>query len=163
MSFYLFLSSSVFFNIFSLKRYFTFHFLQGCPSVYLFVSLSHRYRLLSAQSIHIYIYIYMYMRERDLDSWTFVSIVYTYIYMKERATKTETKRENWMARRSKQLILKEINPEYSLERLILKLQLQYFSHHQAEKRRRQWHPTPVLLPGKYHGWRILVGCSPWGR
>ena len=30
-------------------------------------------------------------------------------------------------------------------------------------RRRQWHPTPVLLPGKSHGWRSLLGCSPWGR
>ena len=29
--------------------------------------------------------------------------------------------------------------------------------------RRQWHPTPVLLPEKSHGWRSLVGCSPWGR
>ena len=29
--------------------------------------------------------------------------------------------------------------------------------------RRKWHPTPVLLPGKSHGWRSLVGCSPWGR
>ena len=29
--------------------------------------------------------------------------------------------------------------------------------------RRQWHPTPVLLPGKSHGPRILAGCSPWGR
>ena len=29
--------------------------------------------------------------------------------------------------------------------------------------RRQWHPTPVLLPGTSHGWRSLVGCSPWGR
>ena len=28
--------------------------------------------------------------------------------------------------------------------------------------RRQWHPTPVLLPGKSHGWRSLVGHSPWG-
>ena len=28
--------------------------------------------------------------------------------------------------------------------------------------RRQWHPTPVLLPGKSHGWRSLVGCNPWG-
>ena len=28
--------------------------------------------------------------------------------------------------------------------------------------RRRWHPTPVLLPGKSHGWRNLVGCSPWG-
>ena len=30
-------------------------------------------------------------------------------------------------------------------------------------RRRQWHPTPVLLPGKSHGQRSLVGCSSWGR
>ena len=30
-------------------------------------------------------------------------------------------------------------------------------------RRRQWHPTPVLLPGESHGRRGLVGCSPWGR
>ena len=29
--------------------------------------------------------------------------------------------------------------------------------------RRQWHPTPVLLPGKSHGRRSLVSCSPWGR
>ena len=27
----------------------------------------------------------------------------------------------------------------------------------------QWQPTPVLLPGKSHRWRRLVGCSPWGR
>ena len=32
-----------------------------------------------------------------------------------------------------------------------------------QRRRRQWHPTPVLLPGKSHGQRSLVGCSPWGR
>ena len=30
-------------------------------------------------------------------------------------------------------------------------------------RRRRWHPTPVLWPGKSHGRRSLVGCSPWGR
>ena len=29
-------------------------------------------------------------------------------------------------------------------------------------RRGQWHPTPVLLPGKSHGRRSLVGCSPCG-
>ena len=51
----------------------------------------------------------------------------------------------WTARRSNQSILKEINPEYSLDR------------------RRQWHPTPVLLPGKSHGQRSLVGCRPLGR
>ena len=27
--------------------------------------------------------------------------------------------------------------------------------------RRQWKPTPILLPGKSHGQRSLVGCSPW--
>ena len=31
------------------------------------------------------------------------------------------------------------------------------------EQRRQWHPTPVLLPGKSYGRRSLVGCSPWGR
>ena len=29
--------------------------------------------------------------------------------------------------------------------------------------RRQWQPTPVLLPGKSHGQRSLVGYSPWGH
>ena len=33
---------------------------------------------------------------------------------------------------------------------------------QGWDQRRQWHPTPVLLPGKSHGRRSLVGCSPWG-
>ena len=33
----------------------------------------------------------------------------------------------------------------------------------GDSRRRQWHPSPVLLPGKSHGWRSLVGCSPWSR
>ena len=28
--------------------------------------------------------------------------------------------------------------------------------------RRHWQPTPVLLPGKSHGRKSLVGCSPWG-
>ena len=34
---------------------------------------------------------------------------------------------------------------------------------QETPRRRQWHPTPVLLPGKSHGRRSPVGCSPRGR
>ena len=41
------------------------------------------------------------------------------------------------------------------------------SHTRMFIRRRQWHPTPVLLPGKSHGkshgWRSLVGYNPWGR
>ena len=43
----------------------------------------------------------------------------------------------------------------------------YLDHHLKLKlsphpsRRRQWHPTPVLLPGKSHRRRSLVGCNPW--
>ena len=33
----------------------------------------------------------------------------------------------------------------------------------SNMQRRQWHPTPVLLPGNSHGWRGPEGCSPWGR
>ena len=29
--------------------------------------------------------------------------------------------------------------------------------------RRKWQPTPVPLPGKSHGWRSVVGFSPWGH
>ena len=29
--------------------------------------------------------------------------------------------------------------------------------------RRKWQPTPVFLPGESHGWKSLVGYSPWGR
>ena len=38
-----------------------------------------------------------------------------------------------------------------------------FSLYYSDIWRRQWHPTPVLLPRKSHGRRSLVGCSPWGR
>ena len=35
-------------------------------------------------------------------------------------------------------------------------------HFTCQQQRRQWQPTPVLLPGKSHGWRSLVGCHLWG-
>ena len=38
-----------------------------------------------------------------------------------------------------------------------------FYHYVRFPWRRQWHPTPVLLPGESHGQRSLVGCSPWGH
>ena len=40
--------------------------------------------------------------------------------------------------------------------------LSYITYDYGYSRKRQWHPTPVLLPGKPHGRRSLVGCSPWG-
>ena len=95
----------------------------------------------------------------------------------------------WTARRSNQSILQDINPEYSLEGLMLKLKLQYFSHlmwraHSLEKnlmlgkiegRRRRgrqdemvgWHhwlngheSEQALGDGEGQGG--LVCCSPWG-
>ena len=38
----------------------------------------------------------------------------------------------------------------------------FLKNYYSVVQRRQWHPTPVLLPGKSHGWRSLVGSSPWG-
>ena len=36
------------------------------------------------------------------------------------------------------------------------------SNRLKSKQRRQWHHALVLLPGKFHGWRSLEGCSQWG-
>ena len=55
----------------------------------------------------------------------------------------------WTARRSKQSTLKEISPEYSLERLMLKLRLQYFCH--LTQRANSLEKTPTL--GKHGGRR----------
>ena len=55
----------------------------------------------------------------------------------------------WTASRSNQSILKEINPEYSLEGLILKLKLQYFGH----LMQRVASLTKTLILGKTEGKR----------
>ena len=55
----------------------------------------------------------------------------------------------WTARRSNQSILKEISPEYSLERLMMKLKLQYFGH----LMRRTNSLEKTLILGKIEGWR----------
>ena len=95
----------------------------------------------------------------------------------------------WIARRSNQSILKEISPEYSLERLMLKLKLQYFGHltqrtdslekplmlRKIEGRRRRRTEDEIVgwyhqlcghefeqAPGVGDGQGILVCCSPWG-
>ena len=63
-------------------------------------------------------------------------------------------RVSWTARRSNQSILKEINPEYSLERLMLKLKLQYFGH---LKQRADSLEKTLILP-KIEG-RRRRGCQ----
>ena len=94
----------------------------------------------------------------------------------------------WTARRSNQSIIKEINPEYSLEGLMLKLKLQYSGHlmqrtdslekslmlGKIEGRRRRgrqrmrWHHWLdghefEQVPGVGDRQRSLACCSPWGR
>ena len=93
----------------------------------------------------------------------------------------------WTARRSNQSILKEINHEYSLEGLILKLKLQYFDHlmwsayslertlilEKIKGRRTEdemvgWHHQLnervfEQAPGDDEGQESLACCSPWGR
>ena len=59
------------------------------------------------------------------------------------------KRVPWTEGRSNQSILKEINPEYSLEGLMLKLKLQYFGH--LIQRTDSLEKTLIL--GKIEGWR----------
>ena len=104
-------------------------------------------------------------------------------------TAEDALRVPWTARRSNQLILKEISPEYSLERLILKLKLQYFGHlmwranslektlmlGKIEGRRRRGRERMKWLhhwfnghefeqtPGDSAGQTSLACCNPWGR
>ena len=62
-------------------------------------------------------------------------------------------RDPWTARRSNQSILKEINPEYSLEGLMLKLKLQYFRH--LMQRADSLEKILILgkIEGKKKGWQ----------
>ena len=62
------------------------------------------------------------------ESWTIRKAEYQRIDAFELGCWRRLLRVPWTARRSNQLILKEINPEYSLEGLMLKLKLQYFGH-----------------------------------
>ena len=64
----------------------------------------------------------------------------------------------------------EFQNYHSFNRIKLKLQKILeenmkilFNNLESIKGRRQWQPTPVLLPGQSHGQRSMVGCSPWGR
>ena len=67
---------------------------------------------------------YMY----GCESWTIKKAECQRIYVFELWCWRRLLSVPWTARRSNQSILKEINPEYSLERLTLKLKLQYFGH-----------------------------------
>ena len=66
-------------------------------------------------------------------------------------------RVSWTARRSNQSILKEINPEYSLERLMLKLKLQCFAH----LMRRTDSLEKTLMLGRLEGRRRVQQRMRW--
>ena len=64
----------------------------------------------------------------ECESWTIKKAEHQRIEASELWCWRRLLRVPWTARRSNQSILKEISPEYSLERLMLKLKLQYFGH-----------------------------------
>ena len=62
--------------------------------------------------------------------------------------------------------IRENNFSFSLLRMMFSVGLSYMAFimlRLVPSWRRQWQPTPVLLPGKSHGQRSLVSYSPWGR
>ena len=69
---------------------------------------------------------------------------------------------DWFYLLAVQGTLKSLLQHHSLKHQFLSTQLSLWTNSHIH-RRRQWQPTPVLLPGKSHGRRSLVGCSPWGR
>ena len=71
--------------------------------------------------------------------------------------------ENPMDRGAWQATVREITESDMAERLTLQHYCALIGGSAIDFPRRQWHPTPVLLPGKSHGRRSLVGCSPWGH
>ena len=72
-------------------------------------------------------------------------------------------RTPWIARRSNQSILKEINPEYSLEGMMLKLKLQYFGHlmWRVDSLRKNWcwERLKTRGEGDDRGWNELDGIT----
>ena len=85
----------------------------------------------------------------DCESWTIKKAECQRIYAFQLWCWRRLLRVRWTTRRSNQSILKEINPEYSLERLMLKLKFQYFGH----LMRRADSLEKTLMLGKIEGRR----------
>ena len=81
------------------------------------------------------------------ESWTIKKAAHQRFYAFELWCWRRFLRVPWTARRSNQSILKEISPEYSLDRLMLKLKLQYFGH----LMRRADSSEKTLMLGKTEG------------
>ena len=92
------------------------------------------------------------------ESWTIKIAEHQRIYAFELWRWTRLLRVPWAARLSNQSVLKEINPEYSLERLMLKLKFQYFGH----LMQRTDSLEKILMPGKTEGRRRGWQRMRWG-
>ena len=82
--------------------------------------------------------------------WTEVCDIVQGTGIKTIPKKRKCKKAKWLSEEALQIAVKrrKVKSKGEKERYT----------HLMEK---QWHPIPVLLPGKSHGWRSLVGCSPW--
>ena len=76
-------------------------------------------------------------------------------FRKGRGTRNQTANICWIIKKSKSF------SKTSTSALLTMPKLLTVDHNKLQ--RRQWQPTPVLLPEKSYGQRSLVGCSPWGR
>ena len=75
-----------------------------------------------------------------------------------------TKSQTWLSDRADWLMLTmTLSANRDIPQKTAFWKASFINKPQGSGQRRQWHPTPVLLPGKFHGQRSLVGCSPWGR
>ena len=91
-------------------------------------------------------------RHRRLLTWIVISFYLMWTYFVNRR---ETESTFFIWKNSSFFFFREVKYIRASNRLWWSLREAF--------RRRQWHPTPVLLPGKSYGRRSLVGCSPWGR
>ena len=89
------------------------------------------------------------------ESWTIKKVEHQRIDAFELWCWRRLLRVPWSSRRSSQSILKEINPEYSLEVLMLKLKLQYFGH--LMRRTDSFEKTLMLgkIEGRRRGWQRM--------
>ena len=92
----------------------------------------------------------------ECESWPIMTVEYQRIDAFELWSWKRFLRVPWTARRSNLSILKEINPEYSLEGLMLKLKLQYFGH---LMQRNDWFEKTLILGkiegGRRRGWQRM--------
>ena len=119
------------------------------------VTLSTKVRLVKAMVFPVVVY--------GCESWTVKKAEHQIIDAFELWCWRRVLRVPWTARRSNQFILKEISPGCSLDRLMLKLKRQYFSH---LMRRANSLETTLMLVKRESGRRRqggLMCCSPWGR